>query len=389
MSTPVHFERHSCITNSLRGPLSLRRRGASSATVPIAVVAIVAILAIVWMYRPGPDVEANRAEQHRTMMQALGNTPDSEAGRKMASRFVDSNGDLVAEGPADASKVIDPDTLTFTYIANPSMSAEVEQFRPWADYLAKTTGKKVELVAYDKLDDQLLALRDGTLHVAAFNTGAVPIAVNAAGFVPVAVLGTASDVATYRVKIIVRADSPVRAIEDLRRREITFTEPSSNSGFKAPFLMLKEQGLEPMRDYDARYSYSHDASIKGIADGTYVAAAVASDALDRALQQGVVKPEQFRVIYESPETYPTAAFGYSCLLKPELAAKVKQGLLEFKWANTSVATRFAGSGQTRLIEANYEDRFDSIRKIDANFSFRYAIIADEPTTSPTTAPAAP
>ena len=59
-------------------------------------------------------------------------------------RYCDRDGDLVADTPADASKLLDPDTLVFSYtpVEDPSVYENV--FVEFMDYLTKKTGKKVK-----------------------------------------------------------------------------------------------------------------------------------------------------------------------------------------------------------------------------------------------------
>ena len=59
-------------------------------------------------------------------------------------RYMDKDGDLIADIPADKSKLVDPSTLIFAYtpVEDPSVYAEV-----WSEFLThmeKETGKKVQ-----------------------------------------------------------------------------------------------------------------------------------------------------------------------------------------------------------------------------------------------------
>jgi phosphonate transport system substrate-binding protein len=79
------------------------------------------------------------------------------------------------------------------------------------------------------------AMRAGRLHVTGFNTGSVPLAVNAVGFRPFAMMASLDGSFGYEMEIIVPADSDIQSIEDLRGRQLAFTSETSNSGFKGSF----------------------------------------------------------------------------------------------------------------------------------------------------------
>jgi len=60
------------------------------------------------------------------------------------SRYTDSNGDLTADTPTDASKQIDPSTLIFAYtpVEDPAVYADV--WSEFIDHVSNVTGKKVQ-----------------------------------------------------------------------------------------------------------------------------------------------------------------------------------------------------------------------------------------------------
>jgi phosphonate transport system substrate-binding protein len=295
---------------------------------------------------------------------------------QLDERFSDADKDLVADPPTDPKDHIDPPTLVFTYIPIPADDDDPhlysKAFAEFVQHLSKVTGKPAEYREFNSPDEQLKAMRDGQLHVSGYNTGSVPIAVDLAGFVPVCKLATADGTGLYRMQVIVPADSTIQSVQDLDGKELTVTEPGSNSGYKAPLVLLHNSGLDPERDYILRFSMSHDNSIKGIADKSYQAAAVAGDVLLRAIARGQISTAQFRKIYES-EAFPTACFGYVYNLKPELAAKVREAFFSFDWKGTGLEREFASSEQSKFVPANFKDDWALIRQIDEAIGVEYKI----------------
>ena len=211
--------------------------------------------------------------------------------------------------------------------------------------------------------DEWAAMHDGKLQIAAFNTGSVPLAVNHCGFRPVCALPSGDHGALIHTDIIVPADSSIERAADLRGHELTLTSPDSNSGYKAPLVLLRSDfGLQGAQDFTLRYSFSHEASIAGIANHRYEAAAVASDMLGREIAAGSISPGQFRTIYES-ESFPTAALGYVYNLKPELAQKIRDAMLSFNWAGTPLEKQLS-TRQTKFVAANYKNDWSLIRRIN-------------------------
>jgi phosphonate transport system substrate-binding protein len=282
---------------------------------------------------------------------------------RLAADYTDGDGDLLADRP-DEAECISPDTLYFAYIPGEGPEHMAETWRPLTDAIAAATGKRVEFKQLDSIDNQLVALADGELHITGINTGTVPRAVNASGFIPMFVIGNEDGTFGYKMKFIVPHDSPIRQIEDLQGHRITFTSPDSNSGFKAPVVMLMyDYDLRPGRDYDYAFSTSHDQSILGIANRTLPVAAVASDMLDRAIARGDIDPEAVRTIYTS-ERFPSATLGCVYNLDPQLTEKISQAIAGLQIDGTALQTAVGLPAGARFVPVSYKDEWALIRRSD-------------------------
>ncbi|MGO9110373.1 MAG: phosphate/phosphite/phosphonate ABC transporter substrate-binding protein [Thermoguttaceae bacterium] len=290
---------------------------------------------------------------------------------RLADRFGDANGDLVAEPPKNPKDFLDPEVLTFSYIPSERAKDEKKVWQKWCDDLAKATGKRVEYLPIAKVDDQLKALKKGHLHVAGLNTGAVPTAVDDCGFVPICTLGLDDNSFGYSMLLIVPAKSPIRDPKELRGQTIAFKDAASNSGFKAPIVaLLNEFGLRPTRDYDWFFTYEHENAIRMVARGKCAAAAVASDRLAALINSGEIKEADVRIIYKSP-SFPPAAIGCVYNLKPELVAKIKSALMACNWKEAGLTERLGGGGATRFVPVTYRQAFAPVRQIDDTMGVRH------------------
>jgi phosphonate transport system substrate-binding protein len=282
---------------------------------------------------------------------------------RLASRFVDQDQDLLADPPS-VEATTTPEVLLFSYIPD---HREIDPAAAWDEFmqrLAQAVGLPVAYRKFDSVSDQLRALEQGELHVTALNTGSVPRAVNRCGFIPVSVQASADGDWQITMKLIVPADSPVRSVRDLKREFITFTNPDSFSGFKYGIVvLLLEFGMQPGRDYDYRFSTSHEQSIEGIANKQLEAALVASDLLEAAYSNRRIDREQIREIYTSPP-FPAAAFGYTYNLSPSLAEKVRQFLTDCDLSGTPIGNGQNDASSRKLIATNYRVDWESVRKVD-------------------------
>ena len=292
-------------------------------------------------------------------------------------RFCDRDGDLVADAPTDSSQWVDPSTLIFAYtpVEDPAVYRTA-----WADFLEhmeKVTGKKVQFFPVQSNAAEIEAMRSGRLHIAGFNTGSNPLAVNCAGFVPFTIMASLDGHFGYEMEIITYPGSGIEKVEDIKGRTLAFTSPTSNSGFKAPSALLKaEFDMIAERDFKPTFSGKHDNSILGVANKDYDAASIANSVKTRMIKRDVIKADQVKTIYQS-QTFPTTGFGYVYNLKPELAAKVKEAFMTFPWDKpdgtpSSLKVEFSKSNEGQFIPITYKSHWDVIRKIDAANEVSYA-----------------
>jgi len=287
-------------------------------------------------------------------------------------RFCDVDGDLLADIPSDPSQQIDPDTLIFAYtpVEDPAVYKTA-----WSDFLThleKETGKKVLFFPVQNNAAQIEAMRSGRLHIAGFNTGSNPLAVNCAGFRPFTIMASKDGGFGYEMEIITYPGSGIEKVEDIKGKQLAFTSPTSNSGFKAPSAILKgDFDMLPDRDFEPVFSGKHDNSILGVANKDYTAASIANSVKFRMISRDVIKEEDVVTIYKS-QTFPTTGFGVVYNLKPELQEKIRNAFFNFEWEGTTLQAEFEKSNEGQFLEMTYKEFWEVIRKIDTANGVSYA-----------------
>ena len=299
-----------------------------------------------------------------TAVVALAAAAPAFAEFKLGDRYVDNDGDLIADIPTDPAQLIDPDTLIFAYtpVEDPAVYAEVWQ--GFLDHMAEKTGKNVQFFPVQSNAAQIEAMRAGRLHVAGFNTGSNPLAVACAGFRPFAMMAAEDGSFGYEMEIITYPDSGIESVEDLKGQSLAFTSETPNSGFKAPSAILKaEFGMVAGEDFEATFSGAHDSSILGVANKDYIAASIANSVKGRMLDREVVSEDQLKTIYTS-QTFPTTGYGTVYNLTPELQDAIRDAFFSFEWEGTALAEEFGRNGEDQFIEITFKDDWSVIRTID-------------------------
>jgi len=283
--------------------------------------------------------------------------------------YCDRNGDLVADAPTDPKQLINPSTLIFAYtpVEDPALYSKV--WDGFIKHAEKVTGKKVVFFPVQSNAAEIEAMRSGRLHIAGVSTGPTPIAVNCAGYVPFAIMGTQGGTFGYEMEIIVPADSSIKTPADLKGKKVAFTAPTSNSGFKAPSAILESEfNLKAERDFTPVFSGKHDNSVLGVANKDYDAAAIANEVMFRMFERKVVDKARIRTIYKS-ETFPTTSYGIAHNLDPALATKIKEAFFTFPWEGSALKAEF--KTEDRFVPITYQKDWSVVRKIDAATGVKY------------------
>jgi phosphonate transport system substrate-binding protein len=290
------------------------------------------------------------------------------------ARYKDADGDLVADAPTDPKDFVDPPVLIFAYtpVEDPAVYAKV--WDSFLKHLEKTTGKRVQFFPVQSNAAQIEAMRAGRLHVAGFNTGATPLAVNCAGFVPFTLMSTKDGTYGYKMEIITHPGSGIDKPEDIKGKKMAFSAETSNSGYKAPAAILRDKfKLEVGKDYEAVFSGKHDNSILGVANKDYPAAAVANSVLKRMIARGALKAEQVKTIFAS-DSFPSTAYGTVYNLKPELAKKVEEAFFTFSWEGSALLNEFKNNDPPvdHFLKITYKQHWQVVRDVDQAMNISYA-----------------
>jgi phosphonate transport system substrate-binding protein len=298
---------------------------------------------------------------------ALAADPCAHRG-KLDPLYCDENRDLIADPPRDRAKLVNPDTLVFTFapVEDPAVYENV-----WTDFLRhleKVTGRKTKYFGLQNYAAQIEAMRSGRLHIAGFATGSIVYAVNLAGAVPFAIMKDTHGKPTgYHLALIAQAKNDrINAVTDLKGKRVAHVSQTSSSGHQAPVYFFSKMGVVPGKDYQIVFSGKHDNSILGVVNGDYDAAAIADTVLERMVNRGVVKAGDLKTVYRSP-LFPTGPFAYAHTLDPALAEKVKEAFFSFKFEGTSLAKEYGKQDRVGFMPITYaKDWQPVIGMLDAN-----------------------
>jgi phosphonate transport system substrate-binding protein len=176
----------------------------------------------------------------------------------------------------------------------------VKGYRPLIKYLEDKLGRRIELVqrtTYKEVND---LVETGEIDLAFICTLSYVEAEKNFGAKLVAAPQVQGS-AYYRSLVIVREDSNINTIADLQNKKFAFTDPMSFSGRAAMIGELATIGRSPEDMFSSIiYTYSHDNSLRAVADGVVDAACIDSLVFDLTAELYPEITNKIRIIHTSP-----------------------------------------------------------------------------------------
>ncbi|WP_179395720.1 phosphate/phosphite/phosphonate ABC transporter substrate-binding protein [Lacticaseibacillus absianus] len=198
-----------------------------------------------------------------------------------------------------------PKTLNVQFVPSQQANTLEAKAKPLAKLLQKELGLPVKVSVstdYNSIVEAMASKQvqvgflppDG--YVQAHKQGAADVLLQAERFGVVQPNGQTSDqlVDSYRSMIIVRANSGIHSIQDLKGKKIAVQEVTSSSGYIWPAAELKAKGLDVAKDDTLVTVKGHDQGVMSVLNGDTDAAFVWEDA--RTVVQADVPDVMKRVV---------------------------------------------------------------------------------------------
>jgi len=214
-------------------------------------------------------------------------------------------------------------SLRVAVAAITSPQVTFEKYEGLLNYLSDSLNRPVELVqrrTYAEANE-LIRSRDAVLGFVC----AGPYVVGRRDFgLEILAVPQVNHESTYYSYIIVSDESPADSLSDLRGRSFAFTDPLSNTGYLAPMWRLHELGLSSNGFFSSTsFTYSHDNSVRAVADHVVEGAAVDSLVYDDAVEHNPRYRAEVRLV-EKLGPYPNAPV----VVHPDLSPEIKERLRE-------------------------------------------------------------
>ena len=186
---------------------------------------------------------------------------------------------LVLAGCSGSSKLgTEKNPIVMSFVP----SGDTQEIIASGDQLAQMIQDKTGLVVKANVGTDFAAVREamgaGKAHIGWLNTFNYVLANEKYG-VDAGLVTVRYGHTSYKGQIIVRADSGIKTLDDLKGKVMCWVDPNSTSGYIIPRIMLKANGIDPDKDFAKTIEAgSHNNVVTQVYNGDCDAGAVYVDA---------------------------------------------------------------------------------------------------------------
>jgi phosphonate transport system substrate-binding protein len=164
----------------------------------------------------------------------------------------------------------------------------------------------------------------------------------------------------YRSCIIVKSDSSIKTLTDLRNKRFSFVDKSSTSGYLMPMAAFNKLSINPEQDFSqVIYTGNHTKSMEALENGIVDAAATNIAAYLKQQKKSKLTSENSRILWTS-SPLPHSPVVASKKLPPDLIKQLKKAFLNTPDGMEDV-TGTESAGYTLVSPSDYE-QIQQIRK---------------------------
>jgi len=188
----------------------------------------------------------------------------------------------------------------FTNIPEEAASEQLRKFAPLVKYLESQLGTKVEFIPVTDYPAAVEALVNKQVDMVWFGGFTFVQAKIRSGdkIIPIA---QREEDAQFSSVFITQTGSGIKALTDLKGKNVSFGSQSSTSGHLMPRSLLLDAGLNPERDFKrVAFSGAHDATIASVVSGRVDAAALDITVWRKFVEEKKVDTAVVNVFYTTP-----------------------------------------------------------------------------------------
>jgi phosphonate transport system substrate-binding protein len=260
--------------------------------------------------------------------------------------------------------------LTLAVVPAENASGVSDRYAPFVAYLSKELGVPVKVRVANDYAAVIEGQRAGNIHIAFYGPASYSTAfmtgVKTEPFVTTR--NNDGSIGYYSV-IYVKAGSPYKDIHDLKGKTVGYVDPNSTSGYNAPRFFLKKAGIDADSFFGKSIvTGSHENGVIALDKGTVDCAANWWNAdddsnLTRMVAKGMVKKEDFRIIFKSG-LLPGSPYARLSTLPDELKAAIAKAFTDAPTKDKAAFDRLSDGKDKEFVPVTHQDYAETVEMIE-------------------------
>ncbi|TAF99549.1 MAG: putative selenate ABC transporter substrate-binding protein [Burkholderiales bacterium] len=223
-------------------------------------------------------------------------------------------------------------TFKVTTIPEEAATEQVRKFGPITKYLESKLGMKVEFIPVNDYPAAVEALVNKNVDMVWFG-GFTHVQANVRSGGKIIPIAQREEDTKFQSVFITKTNSGIKALADLKGKQVSFGSASSTSGHLMPRSFLLAANIDPDKDFKrVAYSGAHDATIASVVSGKVDAAALDITVWNKFVKENKVDLKEVNVFYTTP-----GYFNYNWSVHADMPAaqreKVTKALLDISPAD--------------------------------------------------------
>jgi phosphonate transport system substrate-binding protein len=259
--------------------------------------------------------------------------------------------------------------LTFAVVPAENASGVGDRYAPFVAYLSKQLDVPVQLRVANDYAAVIEGQRAGNIQIAYYGPASYSQAyLTGVKTEPFVTTRNNDGAIGYYSVIYVKAGSPYKDVQELKGKTIGFVDPNSTSGYNAPRFFLHKVGI----DVDSFFGKSiitgsHENAVIALDKGTVDCAANWWNAdddsnLTRMATKGMVKKEDFRVIFKSG-LLPGSPYAYLSDLPGDLKKAIVAAFNDAPSKDKDAFAKLSDGKDKEFVPVTHKDYAETVEMI--------------------------
>ncbi len=228
-----------------------------------------------------------------------------------------------------ASAAGQPEELLIGIEPEHNIFDQMERYRSLAGYLSEQLGVQVKLTIMSRYGEVIKRFKTMRLDGAFLTPYTATLGINELHLEPVANPVNLNGESASQGYILVRKDSGIHDVKDMRDKSILFVDPATMEGYLFLLAYLKQHGIPDINTFFNRVSFSgsHASTIYAVLDGRADIGAAKNTIFDKLVKSDPSIGQELQVLAQSPKV-PEITLCIKSEVADDLRAKLSAALLD-------------------------------------------------------------